>query len=341
MGAYYDSELIQASSFAGMGRYLVLTLNNKVVVLDLEEQYACHFEKMVPGISGAIYDPDTTRLFYTAADKWIYELNINDPRNIKRIEVQSECKTVRLYCYITGCKDEVVLEVDKVLYAYHIINNNILFRLPQQNLFSSMSKFSDGRYALIANRTRNVSVYTEDDDEEIIEASVLGANGKMLRDYRHGYIESLQFEGWRTYPMQSKKYPSPLLEFGNYMSSPLAADQNGHVLYARGNNLFFMYGIFTKQVLNIFEITNMNPKDDKVVNIYLENQKLIFLKEDEVIIYEIPLLSDECIRAFNDAYGKISRFSTDKTSFTNTFYKMVYAQPSPEEKLSLHFSTEF
>lgn len=135
---------------------------------------------------------------------------------------------------------------------------------------------SNGRYVLIANRTKDVSVYTEDDDNEIIKASVLGTKGKMLKDYRHGYIEAFESEGWRTYSVQSKKYPSPLLEFGNYMSSPLMADQSGHVLYARGNNLFFVYEIPTRQVLNIFKIANMSPKEDKVINIYMENQKLIF-----------------------------------------------------------------
>lgn len=98
----------------------------------------------------------------------------------------------------------------------------------------------------MSNRTKDVLVYTEDDDNEIIEASVLGTKGKMLKDYRHGYIESFEFEGWRTYSVQSKKYPSPLLEFENYMSSPLTADQSGYVLYARGNNLFFVYQIPTR-----------------------------------------------------------------------------------------------
>lgn len=113
-----------------MGRYLVLALKSQVIILDLDEQYVCYFEKMVMGILGAIYDLEDARLFYTATDNRIYELDINTPKDIKSIVVQSKRKAIKLYGYITGSKEEVVLEVDRVLYAYDIAKNSILFSLP-------------------------------------------------------------------------------------------------------------------------------------------------------------------------------------------------------------------
>ncbi len=54
MKAIMDSEIIQKSPFADMGKYLVLALKSQVIILDLDEQYVCYFEKMVMGILGAI-----------------------------------------------------------------------------------------------------------------------------------------------------------------------------------------------------------------------------------------------------------------------------------------------
>ncbi len=80
----------------------------------------------------------------------------------------------------------------------------------------------------------------------------------------------------------------------------------------------------------------MGSREDKVINIYMEKPETDFLKENEVSVYGMPRLEAEYIRKLNEAYRKISRFSADTMGFVNTFYRMVYAQPFPEEKLFLH-----